>query len=326
MYKKLLVVLFSLSIVGCDSNRQSSLKDVRLALAMQPSNGLTMVALDQGFFKAQGLNVTVSEHPSGKRAMQDALLAGKADIASSADVPIVKNAFVSKEVVTIATAFSADNVNRIIARLDSGIKEPKDLIGKHIATQKASAVHFFMHLFLLKHGLSEEKIEISYMKAEQLPKALAAGKMDAFSMREPYISHAKELLGDNAIVFSAPGVYRQVENVITTREYLSQFPMVLEAYIQALLDAEQFVHNQPEAAQKIIASRLKVPVKQIKENWASYQFNLALEQSSIILMEDIARWLKYNKIVDSPKIPNFMEHIDTNSLEKHNAQAVTVIQ
>ena len=74
-----------------------------------------------------------------------------------------------------------------------------------IATQRLSAVHYFLHLFLLKHDI--EDAELEFLKAEELPQALADGKIDAFSMREPFISEAHGLVGNNGIVFRESGTY-----------------------------------------------------------------------------------------------------------------------
>jgi len=329
MFRVLLLAFATLFLLSCGSQKSKDVafQKVRLALAMQPTNGLTMVALEKGYFKAHGLDVEVSEHPSGKRAMHDALLVDKADIASAADVPIVKNAFVSDEVISIATVFSADNVNRIIARVDADIKTPQDLKGKRVATQYASAVHFFMHVFLLENGMDESELSVSYLKAEELPKALSEGKIDAFSMREPYISQAKNLLGENAIIFAAPGAYRQIENVITKKIFLKKNPELIKRYLLALLDAEKFTADNPEKAQQIIATRLlNTPNGKIKENWAGYNFRVALEQTSIILMEDIARWMLYQGIVKDKKVPNFTERMAIDPLKKYKPEAVNVIQ
>lgn len=328
MLRFLSLAVITIFLLGCDSQKTEKLEpmQLRLALAMQPSNGLTMVALENAYFKKHGLDVTVSQHPSGKRAMHDALLADKADIASSADVPIVKHAFIDDDIVVLATAFNADNVNRIIARADSGIKTPTDLKGKRIATQHASAVHFFMHLFLLENGMDESQMTVSYMKAEKLPTALANNEIDAFSMREPYISQARDLLGDNSVVFASPGAYRQGESIITKKAFLEHNPEVVDRYLHALVDAEHFMLNNPKAAQQIIADTLKVPVSQLRENWDEYQFRLSMEQTSVILMEDIARWMLYQGIVDHQTIPNFIDGVAVEPLKKHKPEAVNITQ
>ena len=63
------------------------LESITLGLAMQPSDALTMIAINQGYFAAQGLDVTVKQYPSGKRALVDGLFAGEVEIATTADMP-----------------------------------------------------------------------------------------------------------------------------------------------------------------------------------------------------------------------------------------------
>lgn len=94
-----------------------------------------------------------------------------------------------------------------MARRDRGIEEAADLRGKHIATQRGSAVHFFLHLCLVSHGLTEEDVTLSFMKGEELPAALAEGRIDAFSMREPYVSEASSLLGERVVIFGHKSIY-----------------------------------------------------------------------------------------------------------------------
>ncbi|MCI5211251.1 MAG: hypothetical protein D3910_21255, partial [Candidatus Electrothrix sp. ATG2] len=76
--------------VGCSNNEKPVPEkiEVRLALALQPSSGLIFVALEKGFFTQAGLHIKLIEYPSGKRALNEGLLTGRADIAVSADVPL----------------------------------------------------------------------------------------------------------------------------------------------------------------------------------------------------------------------------------------------
>jgi len=86
-----------------------------------------------------------------------------------------------------------------------------------VATQRASAVHYFLHLFLLRHGMSEDDVDLSFMKAEELPGALSEGTIDAFSMREPFIGEAKRLMGEQAVVFSEPALYVKTFNLVAVK-------------------------------------------------------------------------------------------------------------
>ena len=70
------------------------------------------------------------------------------------------------------------------------------------------------------------------MRAEELTPSLVQGRIDAFSMREPYIGNAKKLLGDNAIVFSERGIYMSSELAITTRAFADKNPDIIEKFFE----------------------------------------------------------------------------------------------
>lgn len=312
-------------IVGCDKSTPQKLENLRFGVGMQPSSILTFVAQEKGFFKQQGLDIELIRFPSGKRALYDGLFKGKVDAVTSSATPFVIASFKHTDMAIIATLFEANNVNRIIARRDSGITQPKDLKGRKIATQKNSAVHFFMHLFLLENGLSENDMSVSFYKAEKLPETLVSGEIDAFSMREPFIGQAKRMLGENAIIFDAPGAYRQIELLVLSRELLKTRPLVAQALLRALLQAEKFLRDEPDSAISIIAMALKSMPESVSASLQDSISHVTLEQSLISLLEDQANWARTNKIVDAKSIPNYLNFIDTKPLEKVNPAMMTLV-
>ena len=78
--------------LGCDGDAPSepprAREPVRYGLTQQSMSALAMVACDRNFFSREGLNVQITEHVSGKRALQ-ALLDGEVDAVTTADIPIV---------------------------------------------------------------------------------------------------------------------------------------------------------------------------------------------------------------------------------------------
>ncbi len=298
--------------------------EVRLALASQPSSGLIFVALEKGFFEQAGLNIKLIEYPSGKRALNEGLLSGRTDIAVCADVPLVDAALKGSRFKIFSTVFYADNVNRIIARRDAGISRPEDLINKRVATQYASAVHFFLSQFMLAKNIEAQAFQTLYMKAEELPKALAEGRIDAFSMREPYISRARELLGNNHIIFSAPGVYRQFEALVASDRLVRQQPKVLNRYLEAVLRAEEFVRREPQQAHAIIARKLGVDAAAVAAIWPETGLLVSLDKSSILLLEQIARWAVDSGMTENDSIPNFLNFVYQDALLNQKSPAVDI--
>ena len=91
---------------------------IRIGVALQPSSALIIIALENGYLSAEGLEIDVKTYPSGKRALLDGLFTGDVDLVSASDAPIVFNSFARQDFSVIASIFSADNFNRVIARRD----------------------------------------------------------------------------------------------------------------------------------------------------------------------------------------------------------------
>ncbi len=292
---------------------------------MQPASALAIIAMDQGFFEEEGLLIKAKMFPSGKRALLEGLVPGKVDIAISADIPVTLLAFKDKQLRILTALGATSDVNSIIARRDGGISVPGDLRGKRIATQKASAVHYFLHLFLRKHGISEQEVHISFMKAEQLPKALADGTIDAFSMRAPYIDEALRILGENAVTFSAPGIYPQTDMVVARWQFIRDNPGTVKGLMRALLAAERFAGNNPEQAAEILAKRLGADRKLIAKLWPKLDLKVTLHQSLVLLLESQARWARREGLINGGEIPDYTSQIHSETLYDLKPEVVSVI-
>ncbi len=327
-YFPLLLILLLLSACSSQSSNESydETLSLRLAMTMQPSSALSIIALKNGYFSKHGLAVTVSEFPSGKRALRDGLLVGDVDIAFSSDVPIVAAALAGKPINVVASTFVANDVNRVIGRKDRGIRTPADLKGKRVATQRASAVHFFLSLFLSEYGLKSKDVELSFMQAEELPSALTKGAIDAFSMREPYISQASKLLGENATIFSAPGLYQQFDAVVVDSKFLKENPKVVDRLLLALRDAEAFAFDEPDQAIKLVADKLGSSPAAILPLWSKHSLKLALDQSYLLLLEDISRWMLNAEASDGSISPEYLKIIDSGPLERIDPNRITLIR
>lgn len=322
------MVFANLFLTGCFDNnsKPKDMKKVRLAIGMQPTSALSIIALEKGYFKDNGLDAQISTHPSGKRALKDALLKGEADIAIAADVPTVIALLEKKPISVVATSASADNNNRVIARKSVGIQSPFGLKGKKIATQKGSAVHFFLDLFMMKNGINYDDVEISFMKAEKLPPALASKSIDAFSMREPYISQAKELLDGDSVIFAEPGLYRQVEAISVNNNFLAKNPDSVNRFLKSLAMAEDFSKKSPQKAIEIVAKKLGAPKKSIEKLWTQIDCNLAIESSTVTTFQNIAQWAINHKMVDINKVPKIINNFHIENLKQVKPESVKLAQ
>ncbi len=323
----LLVALLGLGGALAGATRATAADDaVRIGLALHPGNAIVIVALKRGYFADQGLRVAVTEYPSGKIAMARGLFAGVVDLVTTSDVPIALSGFERSDFKIIASIYSVDNKNRVIARKDRGISKPLDLRGKRIATQRASAVHFFLSLFLASYGIADHEVEITFAVPNRLPEALATGTVDAFAMREPFISQAETLLGGNSIVFDAPGLYDQTEQIIVSDAFLDKRPAAVVKILRALIRAEEYVGANATGAQNIVAEKMKVAPAEIVDDWPRRSPRVSLDQSLLLRLEAQARWAIRNNLVDTATVPNYLSVIHWQPLDAVRPSAVSVVR
>ena len=319
-----LTTFFTISQVLENSEKKYQLQEIRVGLPLQPSSGLLIVALEKGFFTCNGLKPIVTEYPSGKRALKEGLFTDSADVVSTADIPVTLGGFQKTTFRCLTSIFFTDNMNSIVARRDAGIENARDLLGKRIGTQKGSAVHYFLHLFLLEHGLSEENVEIVFMRAEELPDAIVKGEIDAFSMRAPFTNQAVERLGDNGITLTAPGLYEQQDVIVVRQKTIETSPQCCKKILQTLFEAEDFIREHPQEAMAIIGRRLNIAPQSLDDRWDTFLFRLSLDQSLLVRLEDEARWAIDSLLVQSTEVPNYLTLIDTEVLRELRPEVVTI--
>jgi len=320
-----IIFLIMFLLAACEQEAAKTTRQVRLGIADQPSSALMFVALANNYFKDEALEVEVHHFPSGKRALIDGFDQGKLDYFATAEVPFVGRSFSDPQLITIAALYTADNVNRIVARRDHGITRMQDLLGKKIATQEKSAVHYFLHLVLDTFEIKHDRVSIAFTKAENLPEQLASGEIDAFSMRDPFVSQAVELLGDNAIVFEAKGIYVQSELLITSKTVFDADPDIADRLLRALVRAEEYALNNRQQAIHITAQTLKIEDQQIEKIWNSLNLEVSMHQSMLVQFERVADWLSKEVFLNQP-IPYFLDHLEASSLKRVSAERVSLVK
>lgn len=297
---------------------------VRMAETRDVAPALIHVALANGYFADAGLEVEAREYPSGKRSLEG-LFTGEVDFAIPSETPLVISSFDRGDFYVIASIADIGTYQRIVARRDRGIEKPTDLRGKRIATQRGSAVHYFLYLFLLKHGLSTRDVRLLFLPAEELAPALARGAIDAFSMREPYIGEARRLLGDKAVVFDAPGIYQRHDLLVVRNDFLRTHPEAARRALRALARAEEFIRREPRAAIATVAARLRIPQAAVALDWKEFDFRLSLPQSLLVNLDEQARWALDSGLIKGKSEPNYLDLIHLDTLKAVRPTAVTVI-
>lgn len=286
----LMLVMVSALISGCSQSDKPL--PFKAAFANQTDNVLNFIALEKGYFEKHGLDVQADFYPSGKRAIHDGFLKQDYDIATTAEVPFVFALDDNPDLRIFASIHGADNMNRIVTRWGIDFNSIDQISGKVIGTQQNSAVHYFFHRVYNAFDIPPSDFTLKFYPAEELPQALAKGEIDAFSMREPIVSQAEELLKGEVNIFSMPGIYHQFGVVVTREKTLQEKSLELERYLQALFEARSFAIANPQASIEILAKYLSISIPEAREHWRPSNLQLGLHQGLINTIESEILWRK----------------------------------
>ncbi|WP_342616808.1 NrtA/SsuA/CpmA family ABC transporter substrate-binding protein [Rhodoferax sp. GW822-FHT02A01] len=282
------------------------------------------VAQENGYFTQQGLQVNILPFTNGKDALA-ATLQGKAQLGVSADIPVVFSVMRGQPVSIVATIFSTTKDYGIVGRLDRNVTTPASLRGKRIGATLGTSGHFVLDAFLNRQKMSASDVTLVDLKPEELGAALIKGDVDAVSTWEPFVDVIKQQAGANGANFSTDGVYNATYNLSGTREYTVDHKETIKKVLRALISGAQFCQNMPELAQRITAKVMKIEATSLRPLWPSYHFDISLDQSLLLALEDESRWVIKNKLVAPSGMPNYLNNVDLDGMLAVQPGSVTVI-
>jgi len=295
-----------------------------IAVSSTPHAALLHLAAAKGFFADEGLDATLVPVSHGKAAI-DLLEQGRTDAAAAAEVPFVISVLNGNPFSVAATVVSVDSEMAIVARHDRGIEAPRDLIGRKIAATAGTSGEYFLWAFLIRQRIRPESISFVDLPPGQVTAALRSGQVEAAATWQPVRFAAESALGENATVFTEPNAYAVTHVVAARTHYLHDHPAAAEKLVRALLRAEAYVREEPQAALALAAERLKMDPKALRTSWAALDFRVDLLQSQLITLEDEARWAMARGHAPKGQIPNFLPHLYLDALLAVQPARVTVV-
>lgn len=240
-----------------------------------------IVALEKGFFAAEGLDMESTNIPGGSKAAA-ALLGGSCDIVNLAYFHALKAARQGFDVVAFACPLNQWPLSYLMkpdmmkakgitagSPLDERIRAMKGLsIG---CTSAGSGTDLIPRAFLRNRGIdpdTEVKI-VPFGKWEAGVAAFEAGNIDIFQWVSP-IPEMLEQKGVGKILFSmARGEVPEFngfawDSFFTTREYMEKHPEIILAFTKAVKRAIDYIHKDQEGTIAIIANTWKEATPELR--------------------------------------------------------------
>ena len=269
---------------------------------------LLWVADQNGYFQAQGLDVTIQMYDAGLFAVND-LLAGKVQVAACAEFVLATKIVDGIENLRGLGTIGSSHNHKIIVRRDRGIAKPEDLAGKRIGVTRQTIGDYFLDLFLTFHGLAIEQVQLVNLRPQEMAEALSRGQVDAVITWGTFVYTIEKQMGEEVV--SWPGqIYQSYYwMLISTPQFIQAKPEVLIRMFRALARAEEFVKQHPGAAKEITARRIAMPLDYMEYCLSVEKYELKMGQRVLMAMEDEARWAIRHNLTDKKDIPNYLDYL-----------------
>jgi ABC-type nitrate/sulfonate/bicarbonate transport system substrate-binding protein len=311
---------------GCTEHRTAALAEpLTIAAATLPNFSLVYVAQAKGYFASEGLNVTLKHHQYGKLALE-ALLAGQADLATSAETPVVFAELRGEQLSIMASIGRSAKNNAVVALKESGVTKPADLAGKRVGVTRGTTADFFLDTFLLRYGVDRQEVRFVDLKPEEMAGALGRGEVAAVATWLPTTIALQDRFGTKVVVFYVEDFHAENAVLVARRGFEKRRPEVTTRVLRALLKAEALFRDHPDEARRSAASASDHEPGVPDSSLGQFKLQVRLDQSLLVLMEEESRWAIRSALVPPQVPPNFLATIMAEPLLAVKPDAVGLIR
>jgi ABC-type nitrate/sulfonate/bicarbonate transport system substrate-binding protein len=235
-----------------------------IRVAMIPNEPAVEVyfAKDMGFFTKAGLDVDIAQNPSTP-AIASAVAAGTYDVAYSTISTLAVAHVKGLPFVIIAPGVGnvpGKTAGAIMIPAGSTAKTGKDFNGKTFGTAGLNTLAEYMpRAWIDKHGGDSTTVKFVEIPFPQTADALAAGRIDASYLTEPFITIAEDkgvakvlTTGEDAIAprYTSTAWY-------TTSQWAKAHPDQVARFVSAIHEAAVWANKNPDKVVPIVVKYLK---------------------------------------------------------------------
>lgn len=221
------------------------------------------LAIKNGYFKQQGLTVTPEVIAQSTLALPD-LLHGSVDIVGGGNYVSyfegqAKGTF-SLQVLVAGVACKTGSFG-ILAMPGSGITSPAGLAGKTVAVNLTNNIQTLTTNAVLKaDGVNTASVKYVAIPFPDMAAALKAGRVNAISVVEPFLSGAEHAIGARAVMSECTGPTANfpLSGYFATRAWTQKYPRTAAAFQRAMDRAQAFADSNPDAVKAILPTYTKV--------------------------------------------------------------------
>ena len=271
MFQKLGLTVVAWSMLTAFTLPASAQTDLKFALdwKFEGPSAPYFVALDKGYYKAEGLNVSIDSGP-GSVAGIARVAAGTYPIGFFDINSLVRfrDQNPDKDVKAVLMVYDKPPF-AIVSLAKSGITKPKDLEGKTLGAPAPDGAFAQWKAFVKENGVDDSKVKIENVGFPVREPMLADGKVDAitgFSFSSYFNLLTKGIPGSDikVMLMADHGIVLYGNAIMVNPDFAKQNPKVVAGFVRATIKGIIDTIKDPDGAIKSVMKRNETAEEKIE--------------------------------------------------------------
>ncbi|MEV0909968.1 ABC transporter substrate-binding protein [Streptomyces hokutonensis] len=243
----------------------------------------------------------------------EAVNAKAVDIGGVGNTPPVFAAGAGSKIKVVAAWHGNSEGEAILVPKDSELTSPEQLKGRSIAVAQGSSAHYQLIASLKAAGLTLGDVKVKYLQPADALAAFTSGKVDAWTVWDPYTSQVLEAK-QGCILTTGQGLVNGLNFQVAAPSALAdgKKAAAIKDYLERLRRAQDWVYDHPDAWAKVWAKDTGLPyavaLASVKRTNAS-RIAVAVDKPLIASEQAIADQFTSLKLI--PGKVDFAQFVDT---------------
>jgi NitT/TauT family transport system substrate-binding protein len=280
---------------------------VALGTAKDPNLAAQIViAREKGFFKAAGLDATVSYFPSGGDLMA-AIVGGSISIGAAGSTPTLTLRARPYPIRILSQMSDISGAVQIVVK--QSMKSLDDLYGKKIAIMPGTGSEAIFNSFVKAYGFDAGKVTLVNMAPAEMLTSFSRGDVEAIALWEPHTTRARKMFSGKLLVSGTkseiPGkegakrIYADHSVLVATESFIRDQPATVKSVLSALAAADDFIRSNRDEATQILAKEFGFDKADMADIMASNRYTLVLDDDMVRDLDGLADFLAARKSIQS---------------------------
>ena len=218
----------------------------------------------------KGIGVKWTEFPFGPPLLE-AINVGSLDVGTVGEAPPIFAQAAGADLVYVGNEPPAPTAEALVVPKDSPIKSVAELKGRKIAVAKGSNANYLLIKLIEKAGLKFSDVSVVYLAPADARAAFESGRVDAWSIWDPFLAAAEKQLGARVLA-DGRGAVANHQFYLAARGFAEKHPEIVHILLDEIAKIDQWGKQNPKEVARFIAPLIgiELPVVELAAQRLTY--------------------------------------------------------